>query len=460
MRPVRGFLTGRRQRRRLAMVAVGTLGSARWPDLPPHHWASAGVIALSTAGLVRGFPDGRFHGAASLTRYELAALLDRSGSCRPAGSLPGGSGGHPSWRDLPQAHWARQAVVRLVDELGVLRPWPGVALGYFSGDQPATRYELAVALAGVLPDEGPSTPDDSAPDWAATAVARVRAAGVLVGFPDGRFHGERPVSRYEATMALYKALQLPPAPEPSPTPPTPVAVPVVSGGEAPVVVSVSPLPDPASPPRVNWPRVSFSFLPEYVSELATASRGEAAGWALASGATEAEWADGPLVLAGSGSIAEYGLHEPTGTLLARQETQLGLAVGYRWYWGREARRGEVQLLGLGQYLGRHAAGASPGDLIAMDLQGFGLGLGVQWRWPVASHLVATARGDYLPVIGAQFGDGTISGQLGLVQARLGLEWYAERLCLGLGYRLRYLYDGQQTYSQWGNGLVLTVGMAL
>jgi hypothetical protein len=33
------------------------------------------------------------------------------------------------------------------------------------------------------------------------------------------------------------------------------------------------------------------------------------------------------------------------------------------------------------------------------------------------------------------------------------------LSLGIGYRLRHLYDGQQRFSQWANGLQIKAALA-
>jgi S-layer homology domain len=46
-------------------------------DIPSSHWAHAAIKDLAAKGLVFGYPDGRFLGERSLTRYELAALTKR-----------------------------------------------------------------------------------------------------------------------------------------------------------------------------------------------------------------------------------------------------------------------------------------------------------------------------------------------------------------------------------------------
>ena len=465
----------------LILWGIGQGALSAWPDVPTGHWARTGLESMTARGVLAGYPDGRFGGSERVTRYELAAMLARAWPLRTGPQPASEYGRAGAWQDVPGGHWARASLVWLVDGIGLLGEWPGVLEGHFRGIKPIDRFELAVAVAAMLPiaagtgDDG----DGQGPAWARAAVRRVLASGVLVGFPDGQFHGERLVSRYEAALAFHKALQVP-APEPVAAAdlaiPAGSAIPVGPSDDRPSGVAGPSVTGPGSPPGMtpggepglveatprpfNLPRVSLSFLPEYLSELADPAHGEATGWAMASSAVQADWADGPLTLSGLWRIAQYGLKGSSGSLLARQDYQLSGAAGYRWRWGEPDRQGEIGVFGLGTYLGRRSSGSTVDDLLGMDLQAFGLGLGTQLRWPVAPRLVAVARAEYLPVLGAQFGPtGAVSGQLGLVQTVVGLDWYLDRLSLGLGYRLRYLYDGQQHYSQWANGMQLKAGLA-
>lgn len=54
-------------------------GRAQTPqDVPRDHWAYAAVQDLASKGLIRGYPpNGDFFGGRSVTRYEMAALVDR-----------------------------------------------------------------------------------------------------------------------------------------------------------------------------------------------------------------------------------------------------------------------------------------------------------------------------------------------------------------------------------------------
>src|SRR5690349_16661158 len=47
-------------------------------DVPKEHWSYDFVQDLASKGLVKGYPpDGNFFGGRTVTRYEMAALVDR-----------------------------------------------------------------------------------------------------------------------------------------------------------------------------------------------------------------------------------------------------------------------------------------------------------------------------------------------------------------------------------------------
>lgn len=109
--------------------------------------------------------------------------------------------------DLPEKHWARQSVLYVVKN-EILPPY---ADDTFRGDRDITSYEFAMGLAKILDDTYKGTikvgsmPFNDIPEkhWAYERVAKLAAAGVVEGYGDGGFHGDRPAIRYET--ALYAA---------------------------------------------------------------------------------------------------------------------------------------------------------------------------------------------------------------------------------------------------------------
>lgn len=55
---------------------TSTSGSA-FPDTPQNHWAYSAVQDLANKGLVKGYPNGKFLGNRSMSRYEFATVIDR-----------------------------------------------------------------------------------------------------------------------------------------------------------------------------------------------------------------------------------------------------------------------------------------------------------------------------------------------------------------------------------------------
>jgi parallel beta-helix repeat protein len=82
--------------------------------------------------------------------------------------------------------------------------------GTFRPDNPISRQEAAVIVARLLGLEGSggqfADHQDIAP-WAREAVAAVRAAGIMGGYPDGTFRPQNSLTRAEAVVTLQQALE-------------------------------------------------------------------------------------------------------------------------------------------------------------------------------------------------------------------------------------------------------------
>jgi hypothetical protein len=68
------------------------------------------------------------------------------------------------------------------------------------------KYALGAVLSvGIVTpvlaqDNFPDVPENH---WAYEALARMKKEGLLVGYPDGLFRGNRPASRYELAVAIH-----------------------------------------------------------------------------------------------------------------------------------------------------------------------------------------------------------------------------------------------------------------
>jgi hypothetical protein len=59
---------------------------------------------------------------------------------------------------------------------------------------------IAVVLPAIAQDNFPDVPDNH---WAYDALKRMKSEGLLVGYPDGLFRGNRPATRYEMAVAIH-----------------------------------------------------------------------------------------------------------------------------------------------------------------------------------------------------------------------------------------------------------------
>lgn len=106
-------------------------------------------------------------------------------------------------------HWAKSTLARAYAR-GLVS---GDGKGNYAPDQRMSRSEIArlIATGFDLPsadEEVTFADEDEIPDWAAEAVHKAVAAGVMTGFEDNTFAPDRQVSRAELVVMVVKALQL------------------------------------------------------------------------------------------------------------------------------------------------------------------------------------------------------------------------------------------------------------
>lgn len=183
--------------------------SASHPDIR-NHWAEYPVTLLSVKGIVGGYPDGTFRPQEPVTRAQFIAMLVAAADLPlPPATVPA------VFADVPPDHWAFRAVTAAW-EAGIVQ---GMSDTRFLPDDPLTRAQLALwldrLLAGLLPSRHGDleagavdsfSDRDQIPPWAAGAVGRMVAAGLLQGSDDGAFNPARPAGRGEAAVLLTRLL--------------------------------------------------------------------------------------------------------------------------------------------------------------------------------------------------------------------------------------------------------------
>lgn len=197
-----------------ARVHILQITPSRFTDIPWWYWAKEQIEALAKAGIVSGYYDGTYQPAQVVTRAQMAVYLARAMAGGDAGVPPGP--GTTSFLDVRPDHWAYR-YVEYCHANGIVN---GVAGRYYP-DGIVDRGQMAIFLARAMAggDEGipapPATP--TFPD--VTPLNRWRdlykyveclaAEGVVGGYPDGRYHPEREVTRDQMAVFVQRAFALP-----------------------------------------------------------------------------------------------------------------------------------------------------------------------------------------------------------------------------------------------------------
>jgi len=61
----------------ITTFAIPAISAEQFKDVPKDHWAADSVQKLADKGIVKGYPDNTYKGDKPVTRYELAATLQR-----------------------------------------------------------------------------------------------------------------------------------------------------------------------------------------------------------------------------------------------------------------------------------------------------------------------------------------------------------------------------------------------
>jgi hypothetical protein len=192
--------------------ATTTLGMAfpawakvTFPDIQG-HWAQGCIEDLADAGIVQGYPDGRFKPNNWLTRAEFAALVrraypvaDRTGSDRP-------------FFDVSNQYWGYEPI-REAQQTEFLAGYPD---GVFRPEEPLQRVQALVALSNGLGYSAQTLgiadlrqiylDVDAIPDYALSAIAAATENRLVVNYPDLRvLNPQHSATRAEVAGFLCQA---------------------------------------------------------------------------------------------------------------------------------------------------------------------------------------------------------------------------------------------------------------
>lgn len=158
----------------MLLVPANAAGTG-FSDVSARHYARESIQFWTERGVLSGYPDGTFRPGGSMTRAEMAVLLQNVMGYRDRAENV--------WTDLPQKAWYTDSILALASR-GVLS---GTGKGKMSPKTTITRQEAFVMLSnalGIEPQEGvPGFADDSQiASWAVGYVTALKNLGYIHGY--------------------------------------------------------------------------------------------------------------------------------------------------------------------------------------------------------------------------------------------------------------------------------------
>jgi len=213
-------------------------------DVAWGSWAYDQIAACCDAGIVSGYGNGSYRPGAPVTRDQMAVYVARALAGGDSG-VPGGPA-TPSFLDVPNTgygdggtdpYWAYKYVEYAVEE-NVVQGYayedpehPGETLSYYEPLWAVTRDQMAVYIAramvapsgeAALEDYIPSAPrnfpdipstgygdDGTDPFWAYKHIEYCVENEVVLGYYDGYYYPENPVTRDQMAVYIARAFELP-----------------------------------------------------------------------------------------------------------------------------------------------------------------------------------------------------------------------------------------------------------
>ncbi|MGO1581266.1 MAG: S-layer homology domain-containing protein [Peptoniphilaceae bacterium] len=150
---------------------------------------------LKTKGFIKGYVDNTFRPEKSMTRGEISSILSRV--------ILENSNIKNEFKDLAADKWYSNDVEKLVG-LGIINGYPD---GTFRGEKSVTRAEFVTMLVKILDlKSGTKGFSDVTSDyWAKEAIEKCTSKGIVSGYPDGSFRGDKEITRAECVVMLNRA---------------------------------------------------------------------------------------------------------------------------------------------------------------------------------------------------------------------------------------------------------------
>ena len=157
------------------------------------------TVNVPKEAFVKGYPDGSFKPNQKVVRSEIATMLARFVSV--SGDL------QKALTDIRPTDWYFDSFKTLINA--------GIITGYGDGnyhpDEGVTRAQAVTMIArlkGLQPKQG-GFKDVPANAWYAGYAGALKEAGIVVGYEDGSFGGDRVITRAEIIAMINRAFNIP-----------------------------------------------------------------------------------------------------------------------------------------------------------------------------------------------------------------------------------------------------------
>lgn len=197
-----------------ASLAVPAL-AAEFTDVPADHWAYSAIQTAAEKGITSGYSDGTFKPSAPVTNIQFVVMLSRAFYAEDVAQWAADAAASkndwwwPNWYALTRRHLLTGN--ELFENRTSLRE---------QGNQGITRQNMAWLLSDVLSEKGGSATEEqkagaqaqiadyaSIPAGYQEAVKTAFALGLITGYSDGTFGGDKTMNRAQGCIVIDRLAQ-------------------------------------------------------------------------------------------------------------------------------------------------------------------------------------------------------------------------------------------------------------
>ena len=186
----------------LSLTLIFTLTPFAMAETPVHDydtsWAKVTIEQAIASGIAQGYPDGSFKPDNPITRAEFFEWVNQIYSFTNESTK--------TYTDVPSSTWYAPVIAKAT-AAGYVFGYPN---GTINPEGQITRQEAAVIInrlnsMGLSQNQLLFTAANEIATWSNRAVQNVAAVQVMLGYPNGSFQPEAPITRAEALVTITRA---------------------------------------------------------------------------------------------------------------------------------------------------------------------------------------------------------------------------------------------------------------